>query len=148
LTDAVFSSFAAAGLWPGLGKTLAGQLAEHGIATPDDVLPSKLAKLPSIGLVRAERLVEAFKGAADRYEVAALLVPAGLPARLAFRAIESLGPTAADRLRADPWRLLDIPEVRLIDGDRLAVSVLGADARKDDPRRGRAGGARAGTRRT
>src|SRR5206468_10015177 len=67
LTDAVFTAFAAAGLWPGLGKTLAGQLAENGIVTPDDVLPSKLAKLPSIGLVRAERLVEAFAGAADRY---------------------------------------------------------------------------------
>src|SRR3954466_6516046 len=136
MTDAVFTAFAAAGLWPGLGKTLAGQLAENGIVTPDDVLPSKLAKLPSIGLVRAERLVEAFKGAADRYEIAALLVPAGLPARLAFRAIESLGPTAADRLQADPWRLLDIPEVRLIDADRLAGSAPRADARQDHPRGG------------
>ncbi|MDT7571891.1 MAG: exodeoxyribonuclease alpha subunit, partial [Actinomycetota bacterium] len=136
MTDAVFTAFAAAGLWPGLGKTLAGQLAEHGIVTPDDVLPSKLAKLPSIGLVRAERLVEAFAGAADRYAVASLLVPAGLPARLTFRAIESLGPSAASRLEADPWRLLDIPEVRLLDADRLAVTMLGAAARKDDPRRG------------
>lgn len=136
LTDPVFAAFAAAGLWPGLGKTLAGQLADHGITAPTDVLPSKLAQLPSVGLVRAERLVESFKGASDRYGVAALLVPAGLPARLAFRAIEALGPTAADRLAADPWRLLDVPEVRLLDADRLAVSVLGAEARKDDPRRG------------
>ena len=136
MTDAVFTAFAAAGLWPGLGKTLAGQLSEHGIVTPDDVLPSKLAALPSIGLVRAERLVEAFQGASDRYDVAELLVPAGLPARLAFRCIESLGPTAAARLQADPWRLLDIPEVRLVDADRLAVSMLGSLARKDDPRRG------------
>ena len=136
MTDAVFTAFAAAGLWPGLGRTLAGQLAEHGIATPNDVLPSKLAALPSVGLVRAERLVQAFADASDRYAVAGMLVPAGLPARLAFRAIESLGPAAADRLESDPWRLLDVAEVRLLDADRLAVSVLGAAARKDDPRRG------------
>ena len=136
MTDLVFRAFADAGLWPGLGKTLAGQLAEHGIDGPDDVLPSRLAKLPSIGLVRAERLVEAFAGASDRYAVATLLVPAGLAARLAFRALESLGPAAADRLQADPWRLLDIPEVRLADADRLARSVLGVEARPDDPRRG------------
>lgn len=136
MTDAVFTAFASAGLWPGLGKALAEQLAEHSIVGPDDVLPSKLTQLPSVGLVRAERLVEAFSGAADRYAVAALLVPAGLPARLTFRVIESLGPTAAARLEADPWRLLDTPEVRLVDADRLAVSVLGRQARKDDPRRG------------
>jgi exodeoxyribonuclease V alpha subunit len=136
LTDAVFAAFAEAGLWPGLGKALAGQLAEHGIAGPDDVLPSRLAKLPSIGLVRATRLVEAFAGATDRYAVAGLLVPAGLPARLTFRALEALGPTAAYRLEADPWRLLDIPDVRLPEADRLARSLLGAQARPDDPRRG------------
>ena len=136
MTDPVFAAFAEASLWPGLGKTLAGQLAEHGITSPHDVLPSKLAKLPGIGLVRAERLVQAFAGAADRYEVVTLLVPAGLPARLAFRAIESLGPTAAERLQADPWRLLDIPEIRLAEADRLARGLLGDAARPDDPRRG------------
>jgi len=136
LTDPVFVAFADAGLWPGLGKKLAAVLAEHGIASPNDVLPSKLAKLPGIGLVRAERLVQGFAGAADRYEVAALVVPAGLPARLAFRAIEALGPKAAERLQADPWRLLDLPDVRLADADRLARALLGPAATPDDPRRG------------
>lgn len=136
MTDPVFAAFTAAGLWPGLGRTLAGQLAAHDITRPADVLPSRLAKLPTIGLVRAERLVEAFAGAADRYTLTALLVPADLPARLAFRALEVLGPSAADRLTADPWRLLDLPDVRLTDADRLARSVLGELARADDPRRG------------
>ncbi|MCW2725708.1 MAG: putative ATP-dependent exoDNAse [Frankiales bacterium] len=134
--EEIFTAFVEASLWPGLGKTLGAQLAEHGIRVPDDVLPSRLAKLPSIGLVRAERLVEAFAGAADRYEVATLLVPAGLPARLAFRALEALGPAAADLLREDPWRLLDVPDVRLAEADRLARALLGAQARPDDPRRG------------
>ena len=136
MSDEVFEAFAAAGLWPGLGRTLAGQLASHGIVGPHDVLPSRLAKLPTIGLVRAERLVEAFGGAADRYAVAALLVEASLPVRGTFRIVEVLGPTAADRLSADPWRLLDIAEVRLPEADQLARSVLGATARADDPRRG------------
>jgi exodeoxyribonuclease V alpha subunit len=136
LTDPVFAAFVEASLWPGLGRTLGAQLAENGITSPNDVLPSKLAKLPGIGLVRAERLTEAFAGAADRYEVVTLLVPAGLPARMAFRAIEALGPTAAERLQADPWRLLELPDVRLPEADRLARFVLGDGARPDDPRRG------------
>ncbi|MFN2523013.1 MAG: AAA family ATPase [Mycobacteriales bacterium] len=136
MTDPVFAAFVEASLWPGLGRTLGGQLAENGITSPNDVLPSKLAKLPGIGLVRAERLTEAFAGAADRYEVVTLLVPAGLPARLAFRAIEALGSTAAERLQADPWRLLELPDVRLPEADRLARFVLGDAARADDPRRG------------
>ncbi len=134
--DLVFAAFAEAGLWPGLGKTLAGQLHDCGIRTPNDVLPSRLTALPQVGLVRAERLVTAFNEANERYDVCALLVEAGLAPRLTFRVVEGLGAAAADRLEADPWRLLDLPEVRLVDADRLARSILGDDARPDDPRRG------------
>ena len=136
MTDPVFSAFTLAGLWPGLGKTLAAALDDCGIRQPDDVLPSRLTVLPQVGLVRAERLVAAFADAQDRYEVCALLVPAGLPARLTFRVMEHLGSAAADRLHEDPWRLLDLPDVQLVEADRLARSVLGDDARPDDPRRG------------
>lgn len=136
MTDPVFAAFAEAGLWPGLGKSRAGELAEAGITTPNDVLPSRLTALPQVGLVRAERLVSAFAEAADRYDVCALLVPANLPARLTFRVVEVLGTAAADLLTKDPWRLLDLPDVRLPEADRLARSILGAEARPDDPRRG------------
>ena len=136
MTDPVFAAFAEAGLWPGLGRSRAGQLAENGITTPNDVLPSRLTALPQVGLVRAERLVSAFAEAADRYDVCAMLVPAGLPARLTFRVVEVLGTAAADLLTKDPWRLLDLPDVRLPEADRLARNVLGAEARPDDPRRG------------
>ncbi|MEO6204688.1 MAG: helix-hairpin-helix domain-containing protein, partial [Mycobacteriales bacterium] len=134
--DPVFAAFAEAGLWPGLGKTLAAQLRDCGIRTPNDVLPSRLTALPQVGLVRAQRLVTAFQEAADRYEVCALLVDAQLAPRLTFRVIEHLGEAAADRLEADPWRLLDLPDVRLPEADRLARSILGAEAQPDDPRRG------------
>lgn len=136
--DPVFAAFAEAGLWPGLGRTLAAALAECGIRRPDDVLPSRLTALPQVGLTRAERLAAAFAGAADRYAVCGLLVAAGLPPRLTFPLVERLGPAAADRLSDDPWRLLDAPGTAVAEADRLARSVLGDTARPDDVRRGAA----------
>lgn len=71
------------------------------------------------------------------YEVVELLVPAGLDARLAGRAVDTLGPPAARLLREDPWRLLDVIGVTPADADRLARAVL-PGVRRDDARRGRA----------
>jgi exodeoxyribonuclease V alpha subunit len=72
---------------------------------------------------------------------------AGVPAWLARRLREEL----ADRLepgadageldallRADPWALLAVPEVRPDQADAFARARLGAAARPDDPRRARA----------
>ncbi|GAA4227015.1 hypothetical protein GCM10022254_13640 [Actinomadura meridiana] len=70
--------------------------------------------------------------------VADLFAEAGVPAPLAARAAARLGPEAAGRLRADPWRLLGVPGVRPPQADHFAKAVLGPDARPDDPRRGRA----------
>ena len=41
--DPVFLAFCSAGLWPGLGRTLAQELAESGITGPDDVTSAALA---------------------------------------------------------------------------------------------------------
>ena len=71
------------------------------------------------------------------YEVAQLVVPAGLRARVAARAVDAFGDDAARRLRDDPWRLLELPDVRVVEADRVAVSAL-PGVRRDDPRRGRA----------
>jgi len=68
----------------------------------------------------------------------ALLAPADVPARTARAVLDELGPQAAQRLRADPWRLLDVAEVRLVDADRLAISLLREQADRGDVRRGRA----------
>ncbi|TDC56331.1 conjugal transfer protein TraA [Actinomadura sp. KC345] len=62
----------------------------------------------------------------------------GVPAALAAAAAARLGPDAAAGLRADPWRLLRVPGVRLGQADHFARALLGPDARPDDPRRGRA----------
>jgi len=131
------TEFAAAGLWPGLGRTLAGQLAAAGITEPDDVRAARLAALLGVTEARADKLLTAWSGVADTFAVAEVLVPAGLPVRLAPRALAELGRTAARRLLEDPWRLLDLPEVRPDDADRLAVSLLGPVS-GDDPRRGAA----------
>ena len=136
--DPTFVAFAAAGLWPGLGRTLAQRLAEAGVVSPETVTADRLAGLPSVSAARADRLVTAFAGAADAYAVVALLAPADVPARTARAVLDELGPQAAQRLRSDPWRLLDVAEVRLVDADRLAISLLREQADRGDVRRGRA----------
>jgi exodeoxyribonuclease V alpha subunit len=137
MADPVFAAFCAAGLWPGLGVTLAGKLADFGIQSPDDVTVARLVELPQVGGIRAERLLSSWIGAHPTYEVAGLLVPPGLPARLAGRVVDVLGDGAATHLREDPWRLLVLPEVKVVEADRLAVATI-PGVRKDDPRRGRA----------
>ncbi|SHN58728.1 exodeoxyribonuclease V alpha subunit [Geodermatophilus obscurus] len=136
-TDPVFAAFCAAGLWPGLGKRAAAELPAAGITSSDDVTADRLLKLPRVGRQRAERLFSSFLAAAPTYEVVALLVGAGLDAKLASTAADALGNDAARRLRDDPWALLGLTGVTLGDADRLAIAVLpGAD--RQDTRRGRA----------
>jgi hypothetical protein len=66
----------------------------------------------------------------------ALFSEAGVPASLTARAAARLGPDAAVRLRADPWRLLGFPGVRPAQADHFARALLGEDAAPGDPRRG------------
>ena len=87
--------------------------------------------------MRAQRLVSSWIGAGTTYQVARLVVPVGLPARLAGRAVDLLGDEAARLLVDDPWRLLELPEVKVGDADRFAVANL-PGVRREDPRRGRA----------
>jgi exodeoxyribonuclease V alpha subunit len=135
--DPVFAAFCAAGLWPGLGRVLGEALGEAGILGPEDVTAAALEKLPKVGAVRAGRLLSGWIGAAHVYEVVALLVPGGLPARLAGRAVDVLGEGAARLLREDPWRLLEVADLKVVEIDRLAVATI-PGVRRDDPRRGRA----------
>ncbi|WP_448639446.1 AAA family ATPase [Geodermatophilus sp. URMC 63] len=135
--DPVFAAFCAAGLWPGLGKRAVAELPAAGITSPDDVTAAKLLTMPRVGKQRAERLFSSFLSAQPTYSVVELLVRAGLEARLASSAADTLGDDAARRLRDDPWALLGLPNVSLTDADRLAISLLpGAD--RQDTRRGRA----------
>ena len=133
----MFAAFCAAGLWPGLGSTLAAELPGAGIRGPDDVSVAALAGLPRVGQLRAGRLFSAFLAAQPAYEVVQLLLAAGLPARLAGRAVETFGAGAHRLLRDDPWRLLQLPGVDVPDADALArVAIAGVQL--SDPRRSRA----------
>jgi exodeoxyribonuclease V alpha subunit len=134
----VFAEFCAAGLWPGVGPAVAGQLAPAGIIGPADVTAPKLASLPRMTDRRANRLVTSFVGAGHLYELAELLVPLEIPARWALRLTDSLEfADAAQALRSDPWRLLLLPDATVAQADRLARSI-DPNVRRDDPRRGRA----------
>jgi exodeoxyribonuclease V alpha subunit len=90
-----------------------------------------------VGPLRARRLLSAFISAAPAYEVAELIVPAGLDARVAGRIVDLLGPAAPRLLRDDPWQLLAVPGVAPGEADRVARSALPGISR-DDPRRARA----------
>ncbi len=135
--DPAFEAFCAAGLWPGLGVSLARELPGAGIDSAADVTAERLAALPKVGAARAGRLLSAFIAAAPTLALCELVVQAGLDARIAGRAADTFGPVALRDLRDDPWQLLSLPGVGIEDADRLArAAIPGVQA--DDPRRRRA----------
>jgi exodeoxyribonuclease V alpha subunit len=87
--------------------------------------------------MRAGRLLSAWIAAGPAYEVASLIVPAGVEARVAGRVVDLLGPPAPRLLRDDPWQLLRVNGVTPADADRVARAALPGVTR-DDPRRARA----------
>ncbi|WP_420000277.1 helix-hairpin-helix domain-containing protein [Streptomyces boninensis] len=77
-------------------------------------------------------------GPADESTIAAVrevLTSGGAPEALAPQVARSLGPGAADALRADPWELLTVPGIRPEQADGFARALLGADCGPADDRR-------------
>src|ERR1700681_3892088 len=119
----VFAEFCAAGLWPGLGTSLAARLAAAGITAPGLVTAARLELVGGGGSKRALRLAAAFEDAPPRYEGSAAA---------------RLGASAARKLREDRWRLLSVPQLKPDQADWFARQMLGDAADPQDPRRGRA----------
>jgi exodeoxyribonuclease V alpha subunit len=134
----VFGEFCAAGLWPGLGRKLASQLAGAGITGPALVSADRLELIEGVSGERAGWLATAFAGARPCYETAQLLADCQVPARFAGPAVAMLGRTACDQLRQDPWRLLALPQIRPEQADWFARKLLREQASPQDERRGRA----------
>ncbi|WP_328667899.1 helix-hairpin-helix domain-containing protein [Streptomyces sp. NBC_00328] len=70
--------------------------------------------------------------------VRAVLAGTGAPEALAAQVVAVLGEGADDLLREDPWQLLRVPGVRPEQTDGFARTLLGAECRPDDERRGTA----------
>src|SRR5437763_3731784 len=136
--DPVFAAFCAAGLWPGVGRSISDKLTAAGISCPDDVSAAALGRVDGLGGKRAERFAKTFTQAAPRYAVAELLHEAGLPLRAAAAIVDALGSRAADALAADPWRILDSGVLQPRESDIFALRTLPQRPGKDDRRRGRA----------
>ncbi|WP_150240919.1 helix-hairpin-helix domain-containing protein [Nocardiopsis quinghaiensis] len=68
-------------------------------------------------------------------QVNAVLDRMGAPRALAPRLLAALGTGAAERLDANPWLLLRLPQVTVEQADFCARKHLGEGARPDDPRR-------------
>ena len=134
----VFGEFCAAGLWPGLGRKLASQLAGAGISGPALVSADRLELIEGLSAERAGWLATAFADARPCYETAQLLAACQVPARFAGPAVAMLGRTAQDQLRQDPWRLLTLPQIRPEQADWFARKLLRDQASPQDERRGRA----------
>jgi exodeoxyribonuclease V alpha subunit len=134
----IFGEFCAAGLWPGLGRQLACQLAGAGITGPALVTADRLALIDGVSHERAEWLTAAFHHARPCYDAAQLLSGCQVPARFAGPAVAILGRTAEDQLRQDPWRLLALPQIRPDQADWFARKLLRGEAGPQDERRGRA----------
>ncbi|MFJ9461396.1 helix-hairpin-helix domain-containing protein [Kitasatospora sp. NPDC101447] len=71
-------------------------------------------------------------------EVAAVLTAGGAPAELAAAALAEFGEDAAERLRTNPWAVLDLPGVRPEHADGFARGLLGPDSGPGDERRAQA----------
>src|SRR6201996_326619 len=134
----LFGEFCTAGLWPGVGRSMAEKLRAAGITSPDDVTAGRLELVEGIGPKRAARLAAAFTRAQPAYETAGLLTSCRVPARFAGSAVALLGPLAAEQLRDDPWKLLTLPQIRPDQADWFARQLLADGASPKDPRRGRA----------
>jgi exodeoxyribonuclease V alpha subunit len=134
----LFGEFCAAGLWPGVGRSMAEKLRAAGITSPGDVTAGRLELVEGIGPKRAARLAASFTRAQPAYETAGLLASCRVPARFAGQAVALLGPLAAEQLRDDPWKLLTLPQIRPEQADWFARQLLAGEASRQDPRRGRA----------
>ncbi len=131
-----FDEFISAGLWPGVGPAVAQLLLESGIRSPGQVTVAALAALPKMTAKRADRLFTSWIGAGQAFALAELLAPQEIPVRWVGRLLEALGDDAAALLRADPWRLLVLPDANVAQADRIALAVDPA-MQRSDPRRGR-----------
>ncbi|MBV1955864.1 DNA helicase RecD, partial [Streptomyces sp. BV333] len=96
---------------------------------PEPVRPAPAPVAPAAPTGPSDRAVD---------EVAAVLAGGSAPAVLALAVAEALGDGAAEVLREDPWQLLHARGVRPEQADGFARALLGAEARPDDARRGRA----------
>lgn len=135
--DPAFAAFCESGLWSGLGKTAVLALPAAGIINPASVTKTRLASMPRVAALRADRLLSSWVGAGPTYDVVAQLVPAGFGARLAMSAIDVLGDTAATIIAGDPWQILQLTGVEVDDADRLA-RTLESSFDPSDPRRAKA----------
>jgi exodeoxyribonuclease V alpha subunit len=138
MTAGVFGEFCGAGLWPGVGRAMAEKLRAAGISGPADVTAGRLELVEGIGPKRAEKLAAAFARARPSYEAAELLSGCQVPVKYAGAAVACLGPSAARQLRADPWKLLSLSQIRPDQADWFARRLLDTQADPQDPRRGRA----------
>lgn len=133
---AYLSSGVIKGIGPKLAKTLVRQFGQETFSVLENN-PERLAELRGISLKKAQTLQAEFQKKAGMRALVEFLTHHSLPAELAPGLWHDYGQTAVERLRMNPYLLLN-PEsdVRFSDADRLAAEL---GVRADEPQRIAAG---------
>ncbi|MBE3574509.1 MAG: AAA family ATPase [Firmicutes bacterium] len=124
------------GLIKGVGPALAKRLVERFGADTLRVIrqePERLVEIPGIGPQTASRICQSLREQAATQEIMAFLVGQGISPAYAKRILLTYGPAAADKVREDPYGLIqDVRGIGFKTADRIAMN-LGFSA--GDPRR-------------
>ncbi|WP_045234248.1 helix-hairpin-helix domain-containing protein, partial [Deinococcus pimensis] len=119
----------------GVGKVLAGRIAQHFGAATFDILtddPDRLLQVPGVTRTTLHKIVQSWEDAGGERRLIAGLQGLGLSVSQAQRALKHFGSSALERLRQDIYALTEIEGVGFLTADKLAEAQGVA---RDDPRR-------------
>ena len=115
------------GLIRGVGPSTARLLVQEFGKRTLDVLsqePERLTQVPGIGRKRAQQLAKSFQEQYGAREAMVFLQSYGVPASLAVKISKKYGADAQQKIRENPYRLIDdIEGVGFLTADRIALSL-------------------------
>lgn len=119
----------------GVGKVLAGRIAQHFGADALDILsedPERLLSVPGVTRSTLHKIVQSWEEAGGERRLIAGLQGLGLSISQAQRAVKHFGSNALDHLNSDIYALTEIEGIGFLTADKLAEKQ---GIQRDDPRR-------------
>jgi exodeoxyribonuclease V alpha subunit len=119
-------TYLASGLVRGIGPALATAIVDTFQDKTFEVIehePQRLMEVPGIGESRVRTIREVWHEQSAVRALMAYLQAQDLPPSLAIRIFKALGPTALDRVEADPYRLTEIRGIDFHTADQIAAQT-------------------------